>query len=164
MSNRTSIRDKLISKLREQLVSANSNIYNTDIDLQVFGKQLFLSQIDAFPAITIGLGREVPVYHPSGLRQNHLDLYFRCFIRNDDSPDEELEKIIQDIKTFVDLHEDFEYDVIEPGNSTPGPSSSRMVQSFTIKEIVTDEGILSPYGVAEILVTATYEDRNARFR
>ena len=106
MSNRTSIRDQLVTLMKQEISSDNPTIYHIDLDKQVFGKQLFLSDIETFPAVTVGLGPEVPNYKPGGFRWLNLDLYIRIYVRSDDASDEQLEKIIEDVKTFIDLHEE----------------------------------------------------------
>lgn len=164
MSHRINIRDKLVESMKDELSAANSNIYFTDIDRQVFGDQLFLSQIDVFPAITISVGPERPTYQPGGFRWLNADYYIRIYVRSEDGSAEQLEKIIEDIKTFIDLHEDFEYDIRKPGMKPEDPSEKGQVTQFTLLEITTDEGVLKPYGVAEMLVSILYGERNARFR
>lgn len=159
MSDRISIKDKFVDKLKEELSDANLDTYYTDIDKQVFGKNLFLSQVETFPAITVGVGREGTVYQPGGFRWLNLDVYIRIYVRSDDSAGEQLEKIIDDIKTFIDLHEDLEYNITKPS----GKSVAKKVTQSTVQEITTDEGVLQPYGVGEILISVMYNERNSRF-
>lgn len=159
MSDRTSIRDAIVAKMKEEILG-DTDLYITDLDKQIFGKNKFLSDVDVFPAITVTLGPEVPTSLPSGMRWNKLNLYFRLYVKSEDESDDRLEELIRDVKTFLDLHEDIEYDIIKPDGSS---NEIGHATQMTILEITTDEGVLRPYGVGEILVSVLYSDYNARF-
>lgn len=162
MSDRTSIRDSIVNKMKEDISDTNRDTYITNLDKQVFGKNLFLSDIQTFPAVTVAIGPESPTYLPGGFRWNRLNLYFRIYVRSEDESDERLEELIKDVKNFLDLNEDIEYDIIKPGGNQANTEKGHATQ-MTLLEITTDEGILKPYGIAEILVSVLYSDYNPRF-
>ncbi|AJF40902.1 tail terminator [Vibrio phage phi 3] len=161
MSRRISIRTSLVEKLKQELNGTGN--YWTDIDGQVFGDQLFLSQIETFPAITVSAGSERPTYLPGGFRWLKSDYFIRVYVRNEDASAEELEKIIEDIKTFIDLNEEFEYDILKPGADSTSPIEKGTVTQVTLQEVTTDEGVLRPYAVGEILLTVLYDERSKRY-
>lgn len=161
MTSRTSIRDAIVDKLKSELSDANLDRYHTDIDMNVQSnnKGLYLDQIETFPAITVGLGPERPEYQPGGFRWMFLTLTIRLYIKSEDMSDEKLELLLQDIKTFIDTHEDIEYTISKPD----GTSVDKKATQMTIVSIDTDEGVLHPFGVGEVSIEIRYPDRNVRF-
>lgn len=160
MSDRSNIRDTVVELLKTSLTEANSSLYYTDIDNQVFGAELILEDILAHPAIVVSLGPESTEYQGSGFRWSLLTLYFTCVVKNQDAAEEELEYLLQDIKTFIDINEGFNYTVIKPD----GDTDTRAVTEIRFGELATDEGTMRPFGVGQIVVTIRYNERDARFR
>lgn len=160
MTHRTSIRDKIVDTLKEQLSDQHLDKYYTDIDMNVHGKNLYLDQVEAFPAITVGLGPERMEYQPGGFRWMYLTLNIRAYVKSEDRSDEELELLIQDIKTFIDTHEDIEYTITTP----QGAEKTYEATQMTVLSINTDEGILHPMGIGEVVIEIRYPDRNVRFK
>lgn len=159
MTHRASIRDTMVEVLKQELSDTNKDKYYTDIDMQVKENNLYLDQIEAFPAITVGLGSERPEYQPGGFRWMFLTLVIRAYVKSEDRADEKLELLIQDIKTFIDTHEDIEYTITKPDGSSTKLEATEM----TILSITTDEGILHPFGLGEVTLEIRYPDRNSRF-
>lgn len=158
MSARASIRNALVDKVKQELTAANKDKYYTDIDMNVSGRNLFIDQIEEFPAIGIGLGPERIEYQPSGFRWIYLTLYIRLYVRSEDSSDENLELLIEDIKTLIDNFEDLHYTITKPN----GDVVDKKVTQMTLLDINTDEGVLLPNGIGEIRTELRYSDRNAR--
>lgn len=159
MTHRASIRDKMVEVLKEQLSDQHLDKYYTDIDMNVHNNNLYLDQVETFPALTVGLGPERPEYQPSGFRWMFLTLTFRAYVKSEDRADEKLELLIQDIKTFIDTYEDIEYTITKPD----GTSVTKKATQMTILSISTDEGILHPFGLGEVTLEIRYPDRNTRF-
>ncbi|AUG85035.1 tail terminator [Vibrio phage Ceto] len=159
MTHRTSIRDKIVDTLKQELTDTNQDTYYTDIDMNVSGENLYLDQVETFPALTVALGPERPEYQPGGFRWMYLTLVIRAYVKSEDRADEELELLIQDIKTFIDTHEDIEYTITTP----KGVQKQLQATEMTILSINTDEGVLSPMGIGEVAIEIRYQDRNVRF-
>lgn len=159
MTHRTSIRDRMVDVLKLELSDQNLDKYYTDVDMNVHGNNLYLDQVEAFPAITVGLGPERPEYQPGGFRWMFLTLVIRAYVKSEDNADEKLELLIQDIKTFIDTHEDIEYTITKPDGTNVTHEATQM----TILSINTDEGVLHPMGIAEVSLEIRYQDRNSRF-
>ncbi|AKY02266.1 hypothetical protein AEO54_297 [Vibrio phage vB_VorS-PVo5] len=160
MTHRASIRDKIVEVMKEQLSDQHLDTYYTDIDMNVHNKNLYLDQVEAFPAITVGLGPERPEYQPGGFRWMYLTLMIRAYVKSEDRSDEELELLLQDIKTFIDTHEDIEYTITTP----QGTEKTYEATQMTVLSINTDEGILHPMGIGEVTLEIRYPDRNVRFK
>lgn len=158
MTDRTSIRDSLVETMRLDMTGENDTYY-IDIDNQVFGDELVFEDLKAYPAINVTLGPEAPEYQGSGFRWSLLTVYFTCFVKNQDAAEEELEKLLQDVKTFVDINESLNYTVIKPDGST----ETRAITEIRYEELATDEGTMRPFGVGQIVVTVRYDERDARF-
>lgn len=160
MTHRASIKDKIVEDLKAELTDQNLGKYFTDIDMNVHGNNLYLDQVEAFPALTVGLGSERPEYQPGGFRWMFLTLTIRAYVKSEDNADEKLELLIQDIKTFIDTHEDIQYTITKPD----GTSVTYEATQMTILSISTDEGILHPLGLGEVTLEIRYPDRNSRFK
>lgn len=160
MTHRASIRDRIVEVLKTELSDKNLDKYYTDIDLNVHSKNLYLDQVEAFPALTVGLGPERPEYQPGGFRWMYLTITIRAYVKSEDRADEELELLIQDIKTFIDTHEDIEYTIHTP----KGVERKLDATEMTILNINTDEGVLHPMGIGEVNIEIRYPDRNVRFK
>ncbi|AFB84004.1 hypothetical protein VPT02_153 [Vibrio phage VPT02] len=160
MTHRASIRDKIVEVMKQELSDQNLDKYYTDIDMNVHNKNLYLDQVETFPAITVGLGPERPEYQPGGFRWMFLTLTIRAYVKSEDRADEELELLIQDIKTFIDTHEDIEYTITTPQGAEKKYEATQM----TVISINTDEGILHPMGIGEVAIEIRYPDRNVRFK
>lgn len=159
MTHRASIREKMVEVLKNELTDTNTDKYYTDIDRNVSGTNLYLDQVETFPAITVGLGPERPEYQPGGFRWMFLTMSIRAYVKSEDRADEELELLIQDIKTFIDTHEDIEYTITKPDGNKQTYEATQM----TVLAINTDEGILHPMGIGEVTIEIRYPDRNTRF-
>lgn len=159
MTDRTSLRDTIVDTMNTSLTATNSDTYHTDIDMNVHGKNLYLDEVQQFPAITVALGPERPEYQPGGFRWMYLTLTIRAYVKSEDMAEEQLELLLQDIKTFIDMHEDIDYTIIKPD----GTSVTKHATEMTILTISTDEGILRPLGLGEVSIEIRYPDRNSRF-
>lgn len=160
MSDRTTIRDTIVELMKAQMTDENNHAFYTDIDNQVFGDELVFEDIKAYPAITVSLGPERTELQSSGFRWQVMTLYFTAFVRSQDAAEEELEKLLQDIKTFVDLNDSMHYTVIKPN----GDTEPRAVTDMRYEELATDEGTMRPFGVGQIVISVRYNERDARFR
>lgn len=157
-SHRTSIVSALVDLLKTTLDGSDTDTYYTNLYTNVSDKILHFDDVPDFPFVSVAKGPEVPEYHPSGFRWNFLTLYLRIYVRGASDYDEQLENLITDLKTFIDLHESFEYNVTMPS----GTDSQHEVTEITILGIDTDEGLLAPEAFGEIQLRVRYEDCDAR--
>lgn len=152
MSFRNSIVKAVGELVKTELNGTNTNKYFTNIYSNVFTNSRQFSQIQDFPAITVTSGPESFEYLPSGFRWNFLQLYIRCYVRDAEEPNAKLELIIEDIKNLIDEFDSISYTVTKPDGTE---INLRTTQS-TISEISTDEGLLAPLGIGEIVLTIRY--------
>lgn len=112
-----------------------NNIFNN-----AFRKLKFIDEINDFPSIYSQAGVEDRTYHSDQLIEAELEMIIRCYVRTENAQNA-LENLIQDVEHVV-------YHI--PSNPSLG------IQDIIIDSISTDEGLIEPYGIAEINILATY--------
>lgn len=116
-------------------------IYNHNIDGQVYPKFWSLSEVISYPTISFTLENENRLHLGGGFKEGFLNFDLRAYCRDEDLVIEELEDLIEDIEHILNNFSD----------------SLSCVMDTIITEIGTDEGIMSPYGVARIGFTVRYQ-------
>lgn len=107
----------------------------------------FWDEIEEFPAIHINAGGETREYLGAGEKFRFLTLTFRCYV-NEEDPVEALERLMEDVETVIEGN--------NPINYTDNLGNVQSTIQTTILSIDTDEGVLDPYGVGEIITTVQY--------
>ncbi len=146
MSNRQSIVEAFTTATKDFLNGVNDpyNIYGN-----VFSTNMLAKDIVSYPCITFSPGPERFQYLPSGLRWNFLTMYSRVYVKGVEEPQQELEVLIQKIKNIIDSNTNIPYYV---GNTL------MHITDCTLDEISTDEGLLAPDGIAEIVFVVRYSE------
>ena len=144
-TKRRKIVDALVDKIK--LINGQ-HPYNSNVFNNVKGKMLFLDEIEEYPKICVIAGDEVREYQTAGFKWRFLSLTIRAYVRNEEDAQEELATLFEDIEKIVDENDALVYDtsVIPNGTTT----------SMTIDSISTDEGVIAPLGIGEMLVTVRY--------
>jgi hypothetical protein len=91
---------------------------------------------------------------PSNFTLCRLEVAVRVYVKNQDDAQGELEQIIGDLEKFFDKNLDMAYNLI----TSSGQETHKTI-SNTILSITTDEGLLQPQGIGEILLSVEYEKR-----
>ena len=142
-------RRKIVDALVEKIKLVNGqHPYNSNIFNNVSGRLKFLDEIEEFPKVCIIAGDEVREYQTAGFKWRFLTLSIRAYVRNEEDAQEELATLFEDIEKIVDENDALVYDtsVIPNGTTT----------TMTIDSISTDEGVIAPLGIGEMLVTVRY--------
>ena len=142
-------RRKIVDALVEKIKLVNGqHPYNSNIFNNVSGRLKFLDEIEEFPKVCIIAGDEVREYQTAGFKWRFLTLSIRAYVRNEEDAQEELATLFEDIEKIIDENDALVYDtsVIPNGTTT----------SMTIDSISTDEGVIAPLGIGEMLVTVRY--------
>lgn len=142
-SARTSIATALAEKLK--LIDGTGD-YNVNLYNNAFPKLKFWDEVSNFPSIYMSVGSESREYLPGQFKWGFLSISLKVYVNNADDPAAELELLLQDIERVIDRNRQLVY------NSTTGASTVEIL----INSIVTDEGLLEPYGVGEINLTIQY--------
>lgn len=141
MSQRSKIVNALVEKLKliNGVTPYKSNLYGKN----VISKLKFWDELNDFPYICVVAGSETREYLPSGFKWGYLTIALKLYVYGENSH-ELLENIISDVENVIDTNETLVYD---SGSTT----------EILINSIVTDEGLLTPYGVGEVTLTVRYQ-------
>lgn len=142
MSSRSSITDALIFKLKG---IDGSGVFQSNVFLNVTNKLKFWDEVSDFPYICVVPGSETREYLPSSQKWGFLNISLKVYVKADE-PVQELENLLEDIEKVVDSNRQLQYSDSPPLFTT----------EILITSIVTDEGLLAPYGVGEINLQVRY--------
>lgn len=145
MSNRKLIADRVVLLLRQIDRSASPYSpdyeFKTDLHRNVYRGYKFIDEINDFPSVYATSGLEQRIYNTNNLTESLVAVTLRCYVYGED-PQKQLSDLIQDIEHVI---YNLTFDTV------------LQVQDITIKEIVTDSGLLEPYGMAEIFLNIRFE-------
>ena len=142
-------RKKIVDALVEKLKEIDGNYpYNSNVFNNVDGHLKFLDQIEEYPKVCVVAGDETREYQPGEFKWRFLNIDIRCYIENQEDPQEVLALLVEDIERVIDENDGLVYD------DTVSPNEQ--LTSLTIISISTDEGVLTPLGIGEINVLCRY--------
>ena len=143
MSKRNSITKAIAEKLKtiDGTAPYSSNLYDNS-----YAKLKFWDEIQDFPAVYLVPGTEIREYHPADFTWCYLNIAVKVYVRNQDDPQSELETLLHDLETCINNNRALVYD----------QDNSLETTEILIQSIMTDEGLLVPYGVGEINLQVRY--------
>jgi hypothetical protein len=143
MSKRNSIAKALAEKLKtiDGTTPYQSNLYNNS-----YAKLKFWDEIQDFPAVYIVPGTEIREYHPADFAWCYLNLSLKVYVRDQEDPQFELETLLHDLEKCIHDNRVLVYDQANNLETT----------EILIQSIMTDEGLLVPYGVGEVNLQVRY--------
>jgi len=141
---RQSIVNALVSKLK--LIDGTGE-YLSNVYKNVHPRLKFWDEVEEFPAIHLNAGSESRDYQGGGFKDRYLSITVRIYINEEDSV-EALDKLLEDVETSLEVNSRLSY--------TDRQGVAQTTQQISIISIDTDEGVLDPYGVGEILVEVRY--------
>ena len=143
-TRRLGIIQALVEKLKQ--IDGNGD-FNTDIYGNVSPRLKFWDEVNEFPSIHLNAGSETRTYQANGFKDRFLSVTVRVYVQAEDAV-EALDELLEDIETVIETNSRLEY------------RDRRGVDNFThqisIISIDTDEGVLEPLGVGEILLEVRY--------
>ena len=143
---RKKIVDALVKELNLRINGVSP--YNSNIFNGAEGRLKFLDQIQEYPHICVVAGDETRQYQPDGFKWRFLQIDIRCYINDESDPQETLALLMEDIERVIDINDILTYDdTVSPNLKTT---------SLTIISLSTDEGVLTPLGIGEMLVEVRY--------
>jgi hypothetical protein len=144
MSRRTSIVKALAEKLK---VIDGTGSFNSNLNNNSFAKLKFWDEVADFPAVYIVAGTETREYMPAAFAWGFLNVSLKVYTKGEDCL-QLLEDLLEDIEVVIDgLKGVLVYD------STLNYDTAEI----SITSIVTDEGLLNPYGVGEVNLLIRYQ-------
>lgn len=144
-SRRTEIVDFLVTQLKEidgQSSGFNpSYTYSQDLFNNVYRRVKFLDEVNDFPALYLSAGTEIRDFNSKSLTVATLDVTIRAYVFGEDNSQSLADGLVQDIEHVI-------YSL--------GDNPDKGILDITIDGISTDEGLATPYGLAEVELTIVY--------
>ena len=144
-TKRTKIAEALANKIKE--IDGN-HPFNTNVFDNVAARMVFLDEIEQYPKVCVIASDESREYQPGGFKWRFITLTIRAYVHNEEDAQEELALLLEDIERIIDENDALVYDdSVDPSESTT---------SLTIESIGTDEGVIQPLGIGEMVVEVRY--------
>jgi hypothetical protein len=140
-----SARSKIVNALVDKFKSINgTGTYKSNLYENIEPRLRFWDEVNDMPFVCVTAGDETREYLPSGFKWGYLNITIRIFVDSED-PVEELENIFEDIETVLDANNSLVYD------------TNKSTTMISIISITSDEGVMAPQGIGEMLVTVQYD-------
>lgn len=138
----------IIAALVEKLKDINgSGSFLSDVNENVSPRLKFWDEVEEFPAIHLNAGSESREYQGGGYKDRFLAVTLRCYVQAEDAV-EALDELLEDVETVLEDNSRLTY--------IDRTGAAQSTQQITIISIDTDEGVLEPLGVGEILIEVRY--------
>ena len=143
----TTRRSAIAKALVEALKTIDgSGSFRSNLGVNVLPKLVFWDDINEFPTVCVSTGNETRNYQGGGFKDRILSITIRCYVNQED-PQTALEGLLEDIETVIENNSRLAY------RQNPQVDTT---QDIRIISIDTDEGVLDPLGVGEILLQVIY--------
>jgi len=143
-TRRMAIINALVDKLKG--IDGNGG-FLTNIFNNVHPRLKFWDEVTEFPALHLNAGSETREYQGGGYRDRFLTVTIRCYVNEEDAV-LALEKLLEDVETVIETNSRLTY-IDQQGKS-------QSTHQISIISIDTDEGVLEPLGVGEMLLEVRY--------
>ncbi len=144
----TSRRSNIVEALAEKLKDINgAGAFLSDLQNNVHPRLKFWDEVDQFPAIHLNAGAETREYQGGGYKDRFLSVTVRCYVQEEDAQ-RALNVLMEDVETLIEDNGQLEY--------SDRQNNTFKTQQITIISIDTDEGVLEPLGIGEILIEVRY--------
>jgi len=144
----TSRRLNIVEALTEKLKTINgSGAFLTDVNENVHPRLKFWDEVEEFPAIHLNAGGETRQYQAGGYKDRFLTVTIRCYVNEEDAQ-AALNALMEDVETVLEENSRLEY--------RDAQNRRFNTQQITVVSIDTDEGVLEPLGVGEVVIEVQY--------
>ena len=145
--NYTTRRSAITKALADKIALIDGRgIYHTAV-AQTSPRLKFWDEIEEFPAVHLNAGSESRQYQAGGFKDRFLNITVRCYVNQEDAV-EALDELLEDVETVIENNSRLQY------HDRLG--LEQHTQQITVLSIDTDEGVLEPLGVGEILIEVRY--------
>jgi len=121
--------------------------YTIDLANNSYPKLKFWDEVNDFPAVYVHPTGENRDYLPGNFVWGLLGICVKVYVKSEDESQEQLEALLGDLETCIDLNRTLVYDATNQYGTT----------EIEIQSITTDEGLLAPYAVGEIILQVRYQ-------
>jgi hypothetical protein len=143
-TRRLGIITALVEKLK--LIDGTEN-FLSNVNSNVSPRLKFWDEVEEFPAIHLNAGSETRDYQAGGYKDRYLSVTLRLYVQNEDAV-LALDELLEDAETVLEENSSLKY--------KDRNNADQYTQQITIVSINTDEGVLEPLGVAEMLIEVRY--------
>ena len=144
-TQRKKIANALVNKIKE--IDGN-HPFNSNIFQNAESHLVFLDEIQQYPKVCVVTGDEERIYQPGGFKWRFLTVTIRAYVEDANDPQEVLSLLLEDIERVIDDNDTLVYD------DTVSPNLQ--ATSCTINSIGTDEGVIAPLGIGEMVLEVRY--------
>jgi hypothetical protein len=143
-TRRLGIITALVEKLK--LIDGTEN-FLSNVNSNVSPRLKFWDEVEEFPAIHLNAGSETREYQGNGYKDRFLSVTVRCYVQAEDAV-QALDELLEDVETVLEDNSRLAY--------LDRTSTTQYTQQITIVSLDTDEGVLEPMGVGEMLLEVRY--------
>ena len=144
----TSRRSNIVEALSEKLKNIDgSGAFLSDVSNNVHPQLKFWDEVEDFPAIHLNAGSETREYQAGGYKDRFLSVTVRCYV-NEEEAQYALNALMEDVETVIEENSNLQY--------FDKQNNEFNCQQITVVSIDTDEGVLEPLGVGEMLIEVRY--------
>lgn len=138
----------IVNALAEKLKLINGvGVYQTNLEGRVSPRLLFWDEIQEFPAVHLNAGTETREYQGGGYKDRFMNVTIRCYVKEEDAVSA-LEGLLEDVETVLEENSRLAY--------KDRLGATQFTQQITIISLDTDEGVLEPLGVGELVCEVRY--------
>lgn len=143
-TRRLGIVEGLVNKLKD---IDGTGQFLTNLEENVSPRLKFWDEVEEFPAVHLNAGSETREYQGGGYKDRFLSITLRCYVQAEDAV-AALDELLEDVETVVEENSRLKY---KDRNNV-----DQHTQQITVVSIDTDEGVLEPLGVGEMLIEVRY--------
>ena len=144
----TTRRLAIVEAIVEVLKTINgTGTFVSDVSQNVHPRLKYWDEIEEFPSLCVNAGLENRTYQGGGYKDRFLNIKVTCYV-NDEDPVEALEALMEDVETCLENNSRLKY-ITRSGQEG-------YTQAITILSLDTDEGVMAPLGIGEILCEIRY--------
>ena len=134
----------LVNKLKD---IDGTGAFLSNVNENVSPRLKFWDEVEEFPALHLNAGQETREYNGGGQKDRFLSVTIRCYVQAEDAV-LALDELLEDVETVLEDNSRLTY--------KDRNNADQYTQQITIVSIDTDEGVLEPMGVAELLLEVRY--------
>jgi hypothetical protein len=144
----TTRRQAIVNAIVDKLKGINgTGTYLTNLFENVHPRLKFWDEIEEFPAVHLNAGSETREYQGGGYKDRFMSITIRCYVNSEDAVDD-LDKLLEDVEVVLEDNSRLAY--------SDRNGATQYAHQITIISIDTDEGVLEPYGVGEMIIEVRY--------
>ena len=143
-TRRLGIIEALVNKLKD---IDGTGTFLSNLNENVSPRLKFWDEVEEFPAIHLNAGSETREYQGGGYKDRFLSVTIRCYVQAEDAV-LALDELLEDVETVLEENSRLKY--------KDRNNADQYTQQITIVSIDTDEGVLEPLGVGEMLIEVRY--------